>query len=747
MTPVALRKGQNHPLIDDAGIPCSRIQVVLRWRDPGSRADVDISVLLLGNDGKVRSDDDFVFYNSPVGADGAVRLVGKTESEEGSEDRVSIDVEALPGSVSQIAIAASFAGDEGFGFGLLDGLSLTVLDVAGEVLFGYEIADASTETAFVFGELYLRAGQWKFRAVGQGWDAGLGGLASDYGIAIADPADETPPVDADTEHLTAGDEGKSESGDAEAGTVAREQLHDDPAEIVVTTTDVDAESAGVINPTTGMSPGTLDPEGVSADLAPVMEDMRTEEVSVVDARSTTGLRTKKPKPKPAAPPVLTLGHQTWQPARLFSIYGVGAQEEQEKRATSALLATMMSVREFGRTLVSRLGGPTGPIECYQEAPFKVGERTVIPDGVICVAGRGRRWTALLETKTGTNALRLDQVEAYVDVAVNRGYDAVVTLSNEIVIVGGDHPTPVDRKRLKKVALHHLSWSEVLHEARMQLAHRGVEDRYQAWILNELIRYLEHPKSGAAAFDDMGPSWVQVREAVRSGTLRPNNPKLVDVVRSWDRLTGHLAMRLTSDLGVPASVVVSRALAADAPARLKSEVDTVLREGILQVQLRIHRAAGVLTVKADLKANKVQVRVDIDAPREGGAARRVNWLVRQLKTAPDDVFVEVLCTKKDQAANALLKSVREDSAPLIPEGAVDVRSFRLTKTFPMGPKRNGAQGGFVTSVEAAVDRFYFDVVQGVKPWVKPAAKLPEEIAEEAAETISELDRAAAAEAVG
>jgi stress response protein SCP2 len=763
MTSAALRKGQNRPLTDGAGEPCSRVQVILRWRDPESTADVDISALLLGADGKVRSDDDLVFYNAPVGADGAVRLVGKTESEDGSEDRVAIDVEALPGSVHQVAIAASLQHDDGLGFGSLGGLSLTVLDHAGEELFGYDITDASTETAFVFGELYLRADQWKFRAVGQGWDAGLAGLATDYGISIdasepetdaqvAGGSDAGPVEQARSQDESASFEGSVAGvgtvdpiedlsyGDTSAETsgVAPDSQND---EFVAEVGTASAEIASMAAPS---GDPEVDTDEVSADLAAVVDETPTVAVPAAAParRNASGVRTQKPKPKPAAPPPLTLGGANWHAARLFSIYGVGAQDEQEKRATSALLASAMAVKEFGRTLVSRLGGPTGTIECYQEVSFKLGDRTVVPDGVIVAAGRGGRvWTALLETKTGSNALRPDQVEAYVDVAVNRGFDAVVTLSNEIAMMGGDHPAAVDRKRLKKVALHHLSWAEVLHEARMQALHRGVEDRHQAWILHELIRYLEHPKSGAATFDDMGPAWVQVREAVRSGTLRAANAKIADVVRSWDRLTQHLAMRLTSDLGVPAWVVVSRALSADAAARQNDAVATVLKDGSLQAHLRIQRAAGVLHVVADLKTNKVRVSVDLDAPREGGASRRVNWLLRQLKSAPEDLFVEVLCSKKDQAAAEHLKNVREDNAALVPDSAADVRSFRLSKSFPMGQKRNGLQGGFVSSVNAAVDRFYYDVVQGIKPWVKPAAKLPADVAEEAAETIEELDRAA------
>ena len=105
---------------------------------------------------------------------------------------------------------------------------------------------------------------------------------------------------------------------------------------------------------------------------------------------------------------------------------------------------------------------------------------------------------------------------------SREFDAVITISNEIPAIAGMHPTKVDKSKLKKVALHHWSWSMVLAEAVLQKEHRGVADPDQAWILGELIRYLEHPRSGALQFDDMGGSWVATREAVAAGTLRPGD---------------------------------------------------------------------------------------------------------------------------------------------------------------------------------------------------------------------------------
>jgi hypothetical protein len=169
-------------------------------------------------------------------------------------------------------------------------------------------------------------------------------------------------------------------------------------------------------------------------------------------RSRAGVRTRKKRATAATLAPLTLAvDPSWQPARLFSVTGVGNAEEQERRATSTLLSTMMAVRDFGRALVARFGGPAGSIETYLEVPFTLDERTSIPDGVIRVARAGRIWTALLEVKTGSSPLRQEQVERYLDLARQQGYDAVITLSNDLAPVGGMHPIAVDGRKLRNVA--------------------------------------------------------------------------------------------------------------------------------------------------------------------------------------------------------------------------------------------------------------------------------------------------------
>lgn len=178
----SISKGANLP------VPAARVHVTLGW---GSGADADASALLLTSSGRVRSDADFVFYNQPASPEGQVRHLGKTTSGGGTQDRLEVDLAALPAVIDRVVLAASV---DGTTFGRVPGLYLLLTDAAsGAELVRFDIADATTETAFVFGELYLRGGQWKFRAVGQGYDSGLAGLASDFGISVDDaPAAPAP---------------------------------------------------------------------------------------------------------------------------------------------------------------------------------------------------------------------------------------------------------------------------------------------------------------------------------------------------------------------------------------------------------------------------------------------------------------------------------------------------------------------------------------------------------------------------
>jgi stress response protein SCP2 len=703
-------KGENFELPAEV----QRLHIVLGWNDTTGERTLDASALLLGADRKVASDADFVFYNQPASVDGSVSLLGQTVTDNGVEERLAIDLEAVPAEVGTVALAASV--DRGR-FGDLRDLRLVVLDGTGDYIARYDITDATEESAFLFGEVYRRNEAWKVRAVGQGWANGLAGLATDFGVCVDEEPDEPAPVATDYVMTVEADE--------PADAVAVVAVEPGPAEDAVAVDELVPAEEPVVA-AVGEPPAIV---AAPPEAAPVPAPRATRTRS-------TGVRTRRPKKTTPAITARGLADADgWSPARLFSVAGIGAADEQEKRATSALLATMFSVKQFGRCIATRLGGPGGNVETFAEVQFTLGDRVVIPDGVLKVARAGRVWTALLEVKTGSGQLRREQVENYLDVAREQGYDAVVTLSNEISPGAGEHPIAVDKRKIRKVALIHVSWAEILHEARMALDHRGISDPDQAWILSELIRYLDHPRSGAATFDDMGPAWVPVREAVAAGTLRAGDRKAPAVADAWLRLVRWLSLKLTADLGVSVASVMPRKLAGDPVARRQAVVAKLAGDGALDATLRVPGAVGPLTVLADVRVGQVRTSVEVAAPQEWNSTRRVAWLLRQLgEEAPGDLLVEVIFAGRTETACERLADVRAKPAVLVGDRTLDIKAFRLTSSAPLGQRRSGVRGAFVPTVVGSVEMFYRGVVQGLRPWPSPAPKLPAETADGNADEI-------------
>lgn len=420
-----------------------------------------------------------------------------------------------------------------------------------------------------------------------------------------------------------------------------------------------------------------------------------------------------------------MSEETWHQARLIPTSGISGADEQERRATSALLAVMGAVKEFSKSLLGPLGAPSGNVETYIEVPFLLGERKCYPDGLVRVTRGSRSWTALVEVKTGRNELQTEQLENYLDIAKEQGFDALITISNEIPSVAGQHPTKVDKRKIRKVALHHWSWTYILSTAVMQKEHRGVSDPEQAWILGELIRYLEHPRSGAMELEDMGANWVSVRQAVTAGTLRATDKTAPEVVARFDALLRYTSLRLGRQLGTDVMHVLSRKEQAEPSLRSQSLLDSLVSRGELSGAIRIPNAVAPLHITADLRAGRITCHVDIDAPKEGRPTTRVNWLVRQLKAAPESLRVEAFfANSRGAGAAELLGTVKESPASLITDPKRELRSFRIAMSAPMGAKRGRGRGAFIDSVLDLVDAFYGDVVQYLKAWSAAPPKMRE-----------------------
>ena len=450
-----------------------------------------------------------------------------------------------------------------------------------------------------------------------------------------------------------------------------------------------------------------------------------------------------------------MGEVDWERARLFPVSGIGGADEQERRATSALLAVVQSVREFGRAITVPMGAPAGRLSTFIEVPFTDGDKHLRPDGVIQVASGQRAWTALVEVKTGRRELHADQISAYLDVARKNRFYALLTISNQLAAAPGIHPVQLPKARGQTARLHHLSWSQIRTQELLKQANKSISDPDQAWILAELIRYLEHPKSGAIDFDDMGTSWVHVRDRARTATLHPQDKGTAEVADRFGWLISFTAMQLSRNLGTHVRPMVPPAQLRD-PARYQQEAVTdLVTTGRLKGALRVPATVAPIKITADLRAGLIHCSITVSAPREGRPTTRVNWLLRQLKHAPGNLCIEATSAWQHGPGPArTLEEARGNPKSLVGDPAHDLRTFSLSLSSNPGPARGQGHGSFVNSVTAAVERFYGEVVQHLKPWApappraredNPAA--PDEPAQELGTAAEEEPNEATAESTG
>jgi len=189
---ISLAKGGNISLSkEEPGL--TKILIGLGWdtrTTDGADFDLDASAFLLSEGGRVRSDADFIFYNQLRSADGSVEHTGdnRTGEGDGDDEALKVDLAHVPADVTKIAIAVTIHDAEARrqNFGMVQNAFIRIVDdVSRREITRYDLAeDYSVETAMTFGEVYRQGADWKFRAVGQGYQGGLAPLARDYGVSV-----------------------------------------------------------------------------------------------------------------------------------------------------------------------------------------------------------------------------------------------------------------------------------------------------------------------------------------------------------------------------------------------------------------------------------------------------------------------------------------------------------------------------------------------------------------------------------
>jgi tellurium resistance protein TerD len=189
---ISLQKGGNVNLSKEApGL--TNMTIGLGWdarATDGAAFDLDGAVFLLNSSGKVRSDADFIFYNNLKSADGSIEHSGDNRSGagDGDDESIKIDLSKVPADIDKIVVGVTIHDGEARrqNFGMVGKAFIRCINANGEAeIARYDLSeDGSTEAAMIFGEVYRNGTDWKFRAIGQGFQGGLGPLAKNYGVSV-----------------------------------------------------------------------------------------------------------------------------------------------------------------------------------------------------------------------------------------------------------------------------------------------------------------------------------------------------------------------------------------------------------------------------------------------------------------------------------------------------------------------------------------------------------------------------------
>ena len=431
------------------------------------------------------------------------------------------------------------------------------------------------------------------------------------------------------------------------------------------------------------------------------------------------------------------GHEV----RLFPSAHISSTREAELRAAASLLAMVRAVSEFGRIVVRAAGGPAGRISCYTEASFEMGTsptRSVRPDGIIRVIRGKTQWSALVEVKVGDNLLDAGQVDTYHKLAGEGGFDALVTISNQASLPNGRPPMELDRRRLRKVPVVHLSWERLLAEAQVLSTKKEIKDSDQHWMLDEWIKYITDDESRIIAPPSLGAHWGIVLQAAREHKLSTVPNQLTDVTEHWDAFLKKLAFRLRAKMGADVQRRTSRADVKDPGKRTKQMCAEALDSGILTGALKVRDAIGDIRLELMLQGKVVRYSVRFPAPSEGRTKTRLNWLLRKLPIddLPKGLQVRVEWNRRGLYTEAPIDALQDGRMPIMtgPDHAAistdaEPRFFVLSWTMGLATGRGRAGVRVLASITDGVERFYRQAMEGLVPYVPKAPRFPRDEPEE------------------
>lgn len=432
-------------------------------------------------------------------------------------------------------------------------------------------------------------------------------------------------------------------------------------------------------------------------------------------------------------------------ARLIS----APRSKPERVATSALLAVVGSVDEFGGRFMRRVGGPRYQnlrryYKAFSEVPIDVLLRAcgaeknpldksdaawgshVRPDGVVVVS-RNKEWRALVEVKCGADRLDESQVVAYHEIARHLQFDALITISNEAGGRDNSPPTKIRRAlrpaNLRKVPVTHLQWRGLLGDA-IALFRKDLEDNVadedQDWILGEWLAYMHDSKSEVLIPACLSDGWIETLKLAKQRLLQPDSKHLQAVAAAWGDLAREIEFQMRIK-GIELEPKISRKEREDASLRRQGLIDEAIASRTLTLGWKCPEPVRSFYCSVDLDARVVRYYFEVDSfSGKSAGARVMSWGAQIADENVDGVIIRPKWRKPSVETPLLLsecKGVRELNAFLKSKSVdpVDGSPVRMRVEWHRSLEgRAGRQGRtHLDQICEGVHDFYSRVMAGLR----------------------------------
>ena len=404
-----------------------------------------------------------------------------------------------------------------------------------------------------------------------------------------------------------------------------------------------------------------------------------------------------------------------------------ADSQKEERLVSVLLATLAVVHPFAKQLLERCGekmGKTSKLLSYTEVKFpSLDENNKRdedrPDGLLILSTGKSQWKALVEAKINNVEIDKEQVLKYARTAREYGIDAVITLSNQLTPLPTHIPYTVPKALKNRVDFFHISWINVLTQASLILRDKEEISSEQAFILEEMAHYFEHPKSGVKRFDQMNIEWRPLVAGIINGKkLSKSSIEIENTISSWHQEERDVCLLLSRLIRKHVDIILPSKHKKNPELRFREACDSLITSHELRSRFRVPDAASDIEVTANLEGRAISCSMKLKAPGDKKQARAsINWLLKQLRIKNgNDVIVQALWPGKTPPTEKPLSEVRNNPKCLeIGRPGATPTSFeiRMVKDLAGGFSK---PRNFIKDLEEFVPQFYKQIGEHLRRWI-------------------------------